>query len=619
MEKGNEFVETLQNSVEDEVLRGNEIKGLEEELQQLKSLVIRTPEHEKRIKELELKLAKIRDEISNEEPKKEVKEQEEKNPQPQNEQVEKFNIEAANYDELLARREEVKLALEEALASPVRDNKKIEELQRELVELEKAISILENLGEKDEKEDIKTKQEEKAEVEEQLKDEQELSEAEKQAKQALEDELKQAYYDAMVNFYAIRRQNAEALRGRTDRLVSTDEEYLREIKAEDEMYRARDAYLKLGKGDPYTAEREALREQEKKLQKANMELLQKKTQEYRQLEIELARLQKARKEKEEDIEKAINAGATAEIIAELNRDLSELDYKIKNVKQDLAKVKDQLSYAMDVLERRNARRRELSLETREYNAQSHDEKANIRYASGKESKGRNDYVQANQLETSNIKKEVARNEARYDSVKKQLQELKKKEPDNFEKRLALLEQLEDASQQLKASKEVEKDIERGLEPDTDEAIKQAENNYKSKEERKAEFVKDTENLREAAESQEKAEGERTVEDPTGIKEEVEKQQKEAVTMAVAGAMVVGGPNDSMVKDATEAALIYTATAPEKESIPPLGAPCPIAELNDPNLYVQMDEKGSKEYVQTVEAIEQANKVEEKAIEDAEKS
>ncbi|MBQ8044511.1 MAG: hypothetical protein IJ272_10300 [Clostridia bacterium] len=605
MAKDNEFIETLQNSVEGDVLRDTEVQKLEQELIELEGLTIKTPEQAKRIKEIKEKLGKIVGKEKNVEGKAEKKDI----------SPERFNIKTANYNQLLARRAEVKLALEEALASPVKDNKKIDELRKELDELDKAIIAMENLEKVDEKEDKKTEQQENAEVEEQQKDEQDLSENEKQEQAAKEAELKQAYYDAMVNFYAIREANANKLKNTPDRLVNTDEEYLQEIKAEDAMYRAREEYLKLGKSDPYTTEREALNEQAKRCEKENRDILTQKTGEYRKLEIELAKLQKARAEKEEDIAKAIQGGATQEIIAELNDDLKELDLKIKNTKQDLAKVKDNLSQAMETLELRRDRRRELNLESREYTAQSAKEQSNLRASSNKAAQSRNDFVQAGKLSTSSIKEEVKRNEKRYNDIKKQLEELKEKEPDNFEKRLALLEQLDDASQQLKASREVQKDVERGIEPDTDEAVKQAEKDYKSKEERKEDFAKDAEKLREAAEAQEKAEGERTIEDPTGISEEVAKQQKDAATMAVVGSMAIGGPEG----DALAAGTIVEATEHEQEAVPPKGAPCPIAELNDPKLYVQMDEEGSKEYVQTVEAIEAANRVEEQAIEEAEKS
>ena len=210
MAKENEFNETLQKSVEESVLRDNEIQKLESELKELEGLAIKTPEQAKREKEIKEVLAKLTGENKKEEKGKQQEEQ-------KSEQPEKFNIKTANYDQLLARREERKLALEEALASPVKDPKKIEELQNELNELEKAIIALEGIEiteESKEKEDEKTEQQEKAEIEEQQKDEQDLSEKEKQEKEAKEAELKQAYYDAMVKFYAIREANLNLFKKR---------------------------------------------------------------------------------------------------------------------------------------------------------------------------------------------------------------------------------------------------------------------------------------------------------------------------------------------------------------------------------------------------------------------
>jgi len=618
MEKNNEFIETLQDSVESGVLADIETEKLQQELKELEDMVIKTPEQAKREKEIRAMLAKLSEKPKQEE-KSEAKPEEKA--VKKDKKTEKINIKSASYKELLARREEIKLALEEALASPVKDNKKISELQNELDELEKAIITLESLEMVDEKEDKKTKKQEEAELEEKQKDEKDLNENERQDQDAKEMELKQAYYDAMVKFYAIREKNARKLKNTTDRLVNTDEEYLQEIKAEDAMYRARDMYLKLGKSDPYTAEREALNEQAKRNEKQNRDILAQKTQEYRKLEVELARLQKARTEKEEDISKAIRDGATQAIIDELKQDLQELDHKIKTTKQDLAKAKDSLSEAVETLELRRSRRRELNLESRAYSAQSSKEQANIRYLSDKEAKGRNDFAQAGKIATSRIKQEVERNEERYDDIKKELKKLKEKEPDNFEKRLALLEELDDASQQLKASREVQNDVERGIEPDADEAIRKVEKEYKSKEERKEEFEKAAEELREAAEAQEKAEGATTIEDPTGLEAEAKKQEKEAVTVAVAvgGAMAIGGPNDSLVQDAVETAIIHEAISTENESLPPKDSPCPIAELNNPDMYNQMDQKGSKAYIEAIEAIEASNNVEERAVEEAEKS
>lgn len=600
MGKENEFNEVLQGSVEPSVLRDREIQSLEEELKGLETLVVKEPEQLKREKEIKSRLRML---IGEKEEKTEEK------VETKSEETEKFNIKTANYDQLLSRREEIKLELEMALASAVKDMKKIDELKKELADIDKAIIALEALELVDEKEDKKTEKEEEAEIEEKQKDEKDLSETEKQEKAAKEAELKKAYYDAMVQFYAIREINANILKSTPDRLVNTDQKYLQEIRAEDAMYSARDAYLKLGKADPYTAEREKLNDQAKKCEKQNRELLLKKTKEYRNLEIELARLQKARNEKEEEISKAVQTGAAQEVIDGLQKDLKELDNRIKNTKQDLAAVKENLSKAMETLELRRGRRRELNLESREYSAQSAEEQANIRYVQNNEAKGRNDYAQAEKVATSSIKQEVERNEERYKQIKKELKILKEKEPDNFEKRLALLEQLDDASQQLKASREVQRDVERGIEPDTDEAIKKAEKDYRSKEERKEDFVKEADKLIEAAKEQEKAKAEKTVEDPMGVKEEAEKKEKEAVTMAVVGAMAIGGPDDSIAKDAVEAATIHTVIAPDR--VPPDGVPCTIAGLEEQVETINTPREAEK-YEKTIEAIEEAHKVEEKA-------
>ena len=615
MAKENKFTKVLQNRVEASVLRDIEIQQLESELKALEVLAIKTPEQVKREKVIREKLAELR-----------VEEQGRKNAEEKVvnkqerkviDQPEEFNIKAANYDQLLSRREEVKLALEEALASHIMAPEKIEKLLNELNELEKAIIALETIELTEEKEDKKTEQQEKTEIAEQQKNEQDLSDKEKEEKIAKEAELKQAYYDAMVKFYAIREANANKLGNSTDRLVNTNREYSQEIIAEDAMYKARDEYLKLGKSDPYTAEREALNEHAKKCEKQNRDILAQKTAKYRKLEIELARLQKARTEKEQDIDKAIKVGATPEIIAELKDDLNELDIKIKNTKQELAKVKENLSQAMEILENRRDLRRKLSLESREYDAQSAKEKANTSAARKVEAKSRNDVVQADKLSTSTIENEVQRNEKRYNDIKKQLKELKEKEPDNFEKRLALLEELYDASQQLKASKEVQKDIERGIELDTDEAIKQAEKDYKSKEEKKQDFIKDTKKLREAAEAKEKAEGERAVEDPIGIKRAAEKSEIEKIVGTAVAASVIAGQGDSGTKDAMTAAAVGTIV---KENIPPAGAPCNIKELNNPDLYKTINtKKEGQEYIDTVAAIREANGIEEEIIDNGEQT
>lgn len=533
-----------------------------------------------------------------------------------------FNIKNANYDQLLARRNEIKLALEEALASPVRDNKKIDELKKELEEIDKAIAGLELSEDAAQKEDEKTTEEEN-QKEEEVKDEQDLSEKERQEKEAREVELKQAYYDAMVKFYAIRKENAIKLASNKDLLVNTSEEYLQEIKAEDAMYKARDEYLKLGKADPYAEERQLLREQEKQLEKENMARLNSKTQEYRKLEQELAKLQKMRVEKEEEIANAIKSGATQTIIDELNADLREIDYKINNTKQEIIKVKEGLSQAMEILESRRDRRRELSLETREYGAQSTSEQFYIRKAQNREAISRNDYAQATKLENSSIEKEVQRNEERYEQLKKQLKEVKEKEPDNFEKRLALLEQLDDASQQLKASKEVQKDIERGIEPDTDEAIKKAEKDYKSAEERKEDFVKQADDLIAAAKAQERTEGENTVEDTFGASTESQEKKEVAEAIAIGAAAVIDGKNgDSLGEDVVQAAVISEALGVEEEKLPP--APCPIASLNNPDLYKPINsntEEGIEAARETIEMNEKAAKdaeqIEQHAIEQIE--
>lgn len=530
-----------------------------------------------------------------------------------------FNINTANYDQLLARRNEIKLTLEEALASPVKDNKKIDELKKELKEIDKAIASLELSKEAVEKEEKNSKEDEEKE---EVKDEQDLSEKERQEKQAKEAELQQAYYDAMVKFYAIRKANAIKLANNKDMLVNTSEEYLQEIKAEDAMYKARDEYLKLGKPDPYSEERQALREQEKQMTKENMARLNSKTQEFRKLEQELAKLQKMRSEKEEEIANAIKSGATQTVIDELNADLREIDYKINNTNQEIIKVKDGLSQAMEILELRRERRRELSLETREYGAQSANEQSNIRNAQNREAISRNDYVQATKLENSSIQNEVQRNEKRYDQLKKQLKEVKEKEPDNFEKRLALLEQLDDASQQLKASKEVQKDVERGIEPDADEAIKKAEKDYKSTEERKEDFVKQADDLIAAAKAQEKIQGENAVEGALG--ESVETQSNRATeAIAVGAAIAIEGKNgDSLVEDVVQAAVISEAIGVEEEKLPP--SPCPIVSLNNPDLYKPINpntKEGREAAQETIEmnrqATEDAERIEQHAIEQIE--
>lgn len=513
-----------------------------------------------------------------------------------------FDIKHSNYDELLARREEIKLSLEEIANSAVIDMLKKEKLEKELKEVEAAIIAIEQLDDKEVKED--KDEHEKDQQDEQEKDEKDLNETKTKEEIAKEAALKQAYYDAMIAYYALRERNHIKTKNSGDRLVSSSDDYLAEIKAEDNMYKARDAYLKLGKNDPFEAARQELREQERRMQQEMMANLNKKVAEYRKLEIELAKLDKMREEKEEEIEKAISGGATQNKLQELNEELKEIDIKRKKTKEEIVIRKDKLKDAMDTLMLRKGRRRELDLESREYAAQSIEEKNNIRYLETIEEKRTNDYTQASKLENQNIRAEVERNEDRYEKLKKELKEVNKKEPYNFEKKLAILEQMDDASQQLKASREVQKDVERGIEPDTDKAIKESEKIYKSQEEGKTEFRKEAEELIAAAKEQEAREGKDTVEDPTNDSAKVREQKGQAVVMATMGAMAIESPGgDGPARDLMQAGVLYEAVKPE-ENIPP----SPILGLGQEQVKVIDDTPdGRKNAEETIRMAEEAEK------------
>ena len=558
MAKDNKFVEELQNSVEDGVVSKSKVMELQKEYIELEGKVIKTPEDQKRMNEIDKEISKI---IKKDNIKKEVSE-----PEVPLKELSNIDIEKANYDALLSKREELRRALDEINTSVIKDPEKIKELEKELLEVQKAIAEKEDIQEDVEK-TPKDREQEDDEIKEEIKDEENLNEEERNEKEAKEAALKEAYYNAMVKLHAIKEENALRIK-ESGELVNTDEEYLHEIKAEDEMYKARDAYMALGKSDPYTAERQSLREQEKRLQKENLDLLNKKTKKFRELEVELSRLEKARREKEEEIANATRDGATREVIDELNRDLREIDHKIKDTKAKIIDMKDNLAKAMTTLENRKRRRRELNLETREYEAQSREEKDNIKAAQNKEDKRTNDYKQANRLQDKSINKEVTENERRVKEIEKELKEVTEKEPENFEKRLSLLEQLDDANQKLKASRETKDDVEKGREPDTDEAIKKNEDNYKKSEERKEEFEKKSKALRQAVRKQEEQKGQKALQNPT-MSEEEKKEDVEADTIALMAGASARTPEGAVIKMAVTKEIVKEA---KKEVIIP---PCSI--------------------------------------------
>lgn len=579
MAKENEFVEELQNRVEPEALNKSKVMELQKEYMELEGKAIKSPEENKRMNDITKEIAKlIKEDIKSEKKAPEVETD--------------FNILAANYDSLIARREEIKRALEELNSSVIKDIQMIKDLEDELIEVEKAIKEKENLKDNVEQNKEEEKEQEESEIKEEIKDEENLNEQEKAEKEAKEAALKEAYYNAMVKLHAIKEENALRIQG-SDNLVNTDEEYLQEIRAEDEMYKARDAYMALGKSDPYTAERQSLREQEKRLQKENLDLLNKKTKEYRELEIELSRLEKARHEKEEEIANATRDGATRDALDDLNRDLREIDHKIKDTKTRILDLKDNLSKAMETLENRKRRRRELNLETREYEAQSREEKENIKAEQDRADKRTNDYKQANKLQDKSINKEVYENEKRVEELEKELKEVTQKEPENFEKRLSLLEQLDDANQKLKASREIKDDIDKGREPDTDEAIKKNEENYKKSDERKEEFEKKSKELRKAAIEQEQQQGEKAVEDPT-MSEKEKKEDVETDTIAYMVGATAMTPEGTAIKAAVTKEIL------EEDKVPP----CPIPGVEksvrkmdnpeDAKEFVKVCEKADKE-------------------------
>lgn len=600
MEKRNEFQTTLENGVQEDVRNNIKLEVLQKELDELQALVIKTPEQEKRIKFL---LKEIND-INGKNPEEKAQD---KSEEKKDVLDKKIDIKKANYDQLLARRQEIKLALEEINKSAVIDVAKRENLEKELKEIEAALLVME-MGELEAKENVEkapedeqTKEEKQEEAKEKIEDEENLNGAKKVAEK--EEQLKQAYREAMLKYYAIREVNQRKLNADKTRLVSRPDEYLKEINAEVAMYNARDNCLKVMGKDPFEAERQVLREQEKKNQKDTTQRLDDQVAEYRELEIKLERLDKIRREQAEENHKAIKGGATQKQIDKLNEELAETDSKLNQVKQDLIKSKDKLSESMEILENRKERRQALSLETREFNAQSKVEQANIKYASSKEGIRRNDYSEAKKSETKHIKEEVERNEARVEKLKRELKDVKEKEPDNFKKRLSLLEDLDDASQQLEVSRETQKDIDRGIEPETDEAIREVEKDYKSSEERKEDFKKDAEELIQKIEEKEKEEGELAVQDPTGLTAEAIEEKKEEVVASAIAVPAVMGKDSSVI----EAAVVGEKLA--KESIPPEGAPCSIAELNNPNLYNVInpdDPKAAEEYVKLVEEAEKDN-------------
>lgn len=460
-----------------------------------------------------------------------------------------------NRTDLEKRRDELKKSIEELESNVIKDPRTLEKLKKELEAVEKQIKQ-EDMNKAVETGEVVGKGAAEKDVDEQTKQE-ELNEAGENAKNNVsqeeatvskekEEELRQVYHDAMIALHEKRMQTISK-QIENELLVSSNEDYELELKLESELYEARDAYLALGKEDPYREKRTELIKQEKNAREPIELELRNRAKRFREIEEEIKKIDKREQEiNEQLLSKDINETQ----IAALNKELGELGVKRKELELELADIKDKLDQAIDTRRERLVQR--AGLEKKHVETLTYEDKKNYDYQKAKVDTMNQNFDEATKQHYDNIKRRIEEREQKIKDINKELKEV----PDtDFERRLVLLNELDKETSMLEADREAKSDLDRGIIPEADEMQKQAKDKAENEKYRQEEFDKATDDARIAVEEQKEQIGEAVVENPEVANEQEKDRDSTLIAATVAVAYDSPEPGkDNILEDAGQYAV-----------------------------------------------------------------
>lgn len=419
-------------------------------------------------------------------------------------------------------------------ANVIKDPKAIENLKKELAsvnkqikkeEAEKAVesgTIIAGADIVDEVEEQSTLEEK-----EKIKDNQQVGTDEKNIEN--EERLKQLYYNSIVAYYDARLKTVRRQLS-SNELISRDDEYKFEIKLENEMYKAREVYMATGNEDPYEEFRSKHAYIDRQAHEPLDRVLREKARKYREIENEIAELDKETRELNEKLQ---NTELTDMQRNEYESRNTEIDEKRKKLELKKAEYKDGCNCLEQQKDRENSNR---ALQKKRREAASKEEIKGYDYQRSKHIKAQHNASVAEKTERNNIETRIAESEAEIEKLQKQLNKV----PDtDFKLRLDILEKLNKETNKLQANKDQKILMDRGYELSEAEMKAETKKSYEILEEEQEKLEKATEVTREVIEEQEEKIGEAVVTNPEVAN--VEERDRQASAMAATYAIVHDGP------------------------------------------------------------------------------
>lgn len=465
-----------------------------------------------------------------------------------------------NRTELEKRRDELKQAIKALEENVIKDPKAIENLKKELAkvdkeinkeEAQKAVETGEVVGKGAAEQDKDEKAKAAEEKEEEIKDEKNLSAEEKEKQEKDEAEKLQAYHDKMVALHEARMASIKRQKDK-GALVISEEDFNRELELEAEMYQARDAYMDLGKDDPYRELRTEYIKQEKEARDKNEMLLRNMSKRFYEIEQEIRKLDKREQEINEEL---LKDDITDSQIKALTKEQEEIGVQRQKLETERADIREKLNSAINIRRERDLRR--VGLEQKHVKTLTTEDEKNYRYQQGKVATMYKNFDDATKQHYDNIRHRIETREQKIKDINKELKET----PDtDLKKRLKLLDELDKETNMLVADREAKSDLDRGIIPDAIEEKRDIKERKDEEEYRQEEMDKATETTREVAERQDEQIGEAVVDNPAVAN--VEEQERESTLNAAAFAMVYDSPEpagvpqkeDGIIEDASQFGL-----------------------------------------------------------------
>lgn len=498
--------------------------------------------------------------------------------------------------DLEKRRDELQQALEALEENVIKDPRAIEALKKELASVEKEINkeeaekatekgevVGKGASEKDKDEAVK----EGEEKEEEIKDEKDLSAEEKEKKEKDEAEKLQAYHDKLTALHEARMTSIERQKDKND-LVISDTDFETEMRLESEMYEARNAYMDLGKDDPYRSLRTEHIKQEKIAREQSEMALRNMAKRFYEIEDEIRKLDQREREIDEEL---LKDDLTDAQIEALTKEQQELGEKREKLETERADIREKLNSAINIRRERDFRR--AGLEQEHVKTLSHDDEKNYKYQQGKVSTMYKNFDDATKQHYDNIKLRIEQREQKIKDINKELKET----PDtDIKKRLKLLDELDKETNMLVADREAKSDLDRGIIPPAIEEKRDIKERKDEEEYRQEEFDKATETANIVEERQDEKIGEAVVDNPAIAN--IEEKERESTLNAAAFAIVYDSPEPAGV------------------------APKPDTPMQDAGQFVfaKMLQKGVKEIDETEEGRKNAEEYleQDKQIREADK-